>query len=309
MFDKQRVLDDLYDGLYLVTRGRRITYWNRAAETITGYRANEVIGLCCHEGPLKHVDGEGRDLCSQGCPLDWAMAHRQQNTADIFLHHKEGHRIPVRVKVSPYCDDGGEVIGAAELFADNTEAMLTLEHLAELETATLLDPLTGLGNRAYLESQAQRYLKEMVRQPKHIGVLAIEIDNLEAACDRLGSAKRQRILQVVAETLRANCRPLDLFGHVDDGSFVGLIHDVTSNQLFTVGRKLGILIDKSYIVVEAELLNVTVTVGGTILQPDDTLQDAVARCEKQLYLARKSGEKISIPLKFFAAGSGKGAME
>ena len=301
MFDSKLVLDNLYDGVYTVTKMRKITYWNRAAEAITGYSAEEIGNLHCYEGPLKHVDSEGRDLCAHGCPLSWAMAHRQNHQEDIFLHHKDGHRIPVRVKVTPLYDAAGATIGATELFSDHTEQMLALERLDELEKVALLDPLTRLANKAYLESELQRYLHEMVRQPKHVGILVIEIDAMESLSAELDMPTRDRLLQVVAESLRKNCRPFDLFGHLHEGCFVGLIHDVTSNQLYTVGRKLGILIGTSTFLLGDRLVGVTASIGGTILQPDDTFQAAMARSERQLQIARQESGGISIEVRFIQA--------
>lgn len=300
MIDCQAIVDGLYDGLYTVSRLRRISYWNPAAEAITGYSAADVAGLHCYEGPLRHVDEDGNDLCAEGCPLTWAMAHRCRHAANIFLHHRDGHRVPVRVKVSPLYAADGSVTGAVELFADNTEQMLALERIAELEDTALLDPLTHLANKTYLESQAERYLREMVRQPKNIGMLVVEINDFKRLCGELDNVSLNRLLQVVAETIRSNCRPLDLFGHVDDGCFVGLIHDVTGNQLFTVARKLSILAEKSYFMAGEQIVRATVSVGGTILHADDTFQGAVARCEKQIFAARQQGgQQVSIELRFF----------
>ena len=58
-----RIIDNLYDGLYFVNRDRIITYWNKAAERISGYAANEVVGRSCSDNILTHVDNEGRSLC------------------------------------------------------------------------------------------------------------------------------------------------------------------------------------------------------------------------------------------------------
>ncbi len=298
MFDGQAILDNLSDGVYTVSRDRRITYWNKAATAITGYHSREVEGLGCHDGPLKHVDGEGNDLCARGCPLLWAMLHNQQCEADAFLHHKEGHRIPVRVKIAPLCAPDHQVIGAVELFADNTEQMLALERIAELEQSSLLDPLTHLANKTYLENQAQRYLREMVRHPMHVGVLVIEIDHFDELCRTFPVAARNRLLQVVAETIRSNCRPFDLFGHVDDGCFVGLLHDVTSNQLYVVARKLHVLIESSHFFTGEQIVRVVVTVGGTMLRMEDSFQSAVARCENQLATARHEREDQHIAVFF-----------
>ena len=61
--DIQRMLDALKEGAYFVDRERRITYWNKAAERLTGFRSHEVIGHRCSEDILVHVDCEGKNLC------------------------------------------------------------------------------------------------------------------------------------------------------------------------------------------------------------------------------------------------------
>ncbi len=63
------ILDNLYDGVYFVDRERKITYWNKGAERITGYSAGEVIGIRCSDNILMHVDTRGTLLCKDLCPL------------------------------------------------------------------------------------------------------------------------------------------------------------------------------------------------------------------------------------------------
>ena len=43
----ERIFGNLHDGLYLVDRDRVITYWNKSAEQISGFAANEVVGTSC----------------------------------------------------------------------------------------------------------------------------------------------------------------------------------------------------------------------------------------------------------------------
>lgn len=65
----ERIIENLYDGLYFVDRDRIITYWNKAAEQISGFTANEVVGKPCSDDILTHVDIEGNNLCTGMCPL------------------------------------------------------------------------------------------------------------------------------------------------------------------------------------------------------------------------------------------------
>ena len=65
----ERIFENLNDGLYFVNKDRIITYWNKAAERITGFTAAEVMGRTCSDHILTHVDDDGRSLCAGMCPL------------------------------------------------------------------------------------------------------------------------------------------------------------------------------------------------------------------------------------------------
>jgi len=97
----QDLLDQISDGVYFVTLDRRITYWNGGAERITGYGAHEVLGHRCSEGILRHVDDTGQQLCLHGCPLAAVMKDGRPREAHLYLHHKDGHRVPVTVRPRP----------------------------------------------------------------------------------------------------------------------------------------------------------------------------------------------------------------
>ena len=43
------ILDNIQDGVYYVDIHRKIKFWNKGAEQITGYQADEMLGLECSE--------------------------------------------------------------------------------------------------------------------------------------------------------------------------------------------------------------------------------------------------------------------
>jgi PAS domain S-box-containing protein len=43
------VLENLNEGVFFADRNRRIEYWNKRAEKITGYKNSDIIGKCCNE--------------------------------------------------------------------------------------------------------------------------------------------------------------------------------------------------------------------------------------------------------------------
>jgi len=61
------MLNRMREGAYFVNIDKEITIWNKAVENITGYKKEEVLQMKCQNTPLKHVDGEGKLICEEGC--------------------------------------------------------------------------------------------------------------------------------------------------------------------------------------------------------------------------------------------------
>src|ERR1017187_5447325 len=81
----RQILDSLADGVYFVDTERRITYWNRGAEAISGYSAQDVLGRSCSDNLLVHANAEGCQLCLHGCPLLATLRDGANRQADVFL--------------------------------------------------------------------------------------------------------------------------------------------------------------------------------------------------------------------------------
>ncbi len=115
------VLNVLPDGLYITDTDRRVLFWNKAAEAITGWTAEQVIGQYCRDNLLKHTDQNGTPLCGEEqCPLHRAMVTGQSLVEPLLIYaqHSNGQRIPVEVMVSPLRDADGTIVGGVELFRD-----------------------------------------------------------------------------------------------------------------------------------------------------------------------------------------------
>lgn len=136
-------------GIYLTDPHRKILFWNQAAERITGFPAAEVVGKCCSENLLCHIDRHGKELCpTHFCPLHQSIKCGKSRTLEIFVFakHRGGGRIPVLISVSPIRDRSGGIIGGMEVFRDGT-----LE-FAQFQTARALQE-TFLPSAARIQRQ------------------------------------------------------------------------------------------------------------------------------------------------------------
>jgi PAS domain S-box-containing protein len=201
----RQILERVDEGVYFVDPARRITYWNPAAERITGYTAAEVEGRSCADDVLRHVSETGKPLCLTACPLSAVMRDGRLRQANVYLHHKSGHRVPVVVKGQPIIDAEGRVVGSVELFHQRTSAHVVVDDPFEVG----LDAVTGLvgrrsGQRRLVAAAASAGADDA------LGVLFVDVDRFKAVNDEHGHAMGDRVLRMVGQTLAHGLRPTDL---------------------------------------------------------------------------------------------------
>jgi diguanylate cyclase (GGDEF)-like protein/PAS domain S-box-containing protein len=286
----RQILDSLHDGVYYVNRQRQITYWNQAAEGITGYASSEVLGSRCSDNLLRHVDGEGNCLCLGSCPLAATLEDGEARAAAVFLHHKAGHRLPVAVRISPLRNPAGEIVGAVEIFHDNSEEVATLARLRDLEETAYLDALTGIANRKYLELFLAAKLNEFQRHGWAFGLILADVDLFKTVNDTFGHTTGDQVLKMVAQTLASNCRSFDLVGRWGGEEFLCVIgHAPTARHLHRTAERLRHLVQHSWVSLGELTIRVTVSLGATLARPEDTIPAMIQRADALLYRSKAGG--------------------
>ena len=283
------LLDNLSDGVYFVDRERRILYWNRGAERITGYRAEEVVGRFCFDNILMHVSPDGCALCRGLCPLARTIQDGRARENEVFLHHREGHRVPVLVRISPLRDEDGTMVGAVEVFSDNSSKVAALRKIEELQEVALLDPLTQLGNRRYCEITLADKFAEMARFGWTFGVLFMDLDEFKSVNDRYGHEVGDETLRIIAKTLLANTRTMDFIGRWGGEEFLAVIVNVDEVGLVQIAERFKMLVSQTTIEVEGGAIKVTISTGVTLAGPDDTQDSLMRRADALMYRAKAEG--------------------
>src|SRR5512146_1754256 len=87
------------DPVFATDRRNRIVFWNRSAEQVLGYTADEAAGASC-AGMLEGSDGHGNRYCSEVCPVT-QMAARSEvvRQFDLRLRAKDGRTVVVDVSI------------------------------------------------------------------------------------------------------------------------------------------------------------------------------------------------------------------
>lgn len=287
------MLGYLYEGVYFVDNQRTITYWNKGAEKITGYSADEVENCKCYDNILNHKDEFNNSLCLNGCPLHATIGDGKQREARVFLQHKKGHRVPVTVRTMPVYDENNEIAGAIEVFIDDKNEVKMLSNLELYRKEASEDQLTGIPNRRYIKAIIESKIIEFQEMNVPFGIAFVDIDFFKRINDDYGHDIGDDILKLVANTLESNLRKHDVVGRWGGEEFIAIFSDADTAGLSIITEKMRFLVEASKLRLADEEIHVTISIGATLSIKDDNIDTIVKRADDMMYQSKADGRNTT----------------
>ena len=273
-----------------------ITAMNVAAEKLTGYSREELVG----KSPLTLLHDE-KELTARACELD-SEGQGEREGFDVLtagavagemeekewtLVRRDGARTPVHLAMRAVTSDNGEVSGFVGIAFDITERKQMLDYVTHLATH---DQLTGLVGRALLQDKTVQAVDMARRYGTKVAVFMIDLDQFKRINDSLGHAAGDQILIETASRLRRAVRSTDIVARVGGDEFVVVMPDITS--VADVEQCAANLVAKlaPEISLDEHLMQVTASVGVCIYP--DFAADAkhlLKRADSAMYAAKENG--------------------
>jgi sigma-54 dependent transcriptional regulator, acetoin dehydrogenase operon transcriptional activator AcoR len=211
------VLDNLHDGVMAHTTNRRIFFFNKAAEAITGYSRDKVMGQDCHDVFPGRLCGGDCEFCENTISMGKANVKRR----DVSFTRPGGEDRTLRMSIMHLTETDGRDVGALVSFQDITELhqlKKRLKHHHSLEGLVGNDPKTLT-------------LFEHIREVSSVCVpVLIEGESgtgkelVANAIHHLGPRADKPFIAVNCGALPEGILESELFGHVK-GAFTGAIAD------------------------------------------------------------------------------------
>ncbi|MFV0423203.1 diguanylate cyclase [Oleidesulfovibrio sp.] len=286
-------LSSLSDGVCSINMDRKVVFWNRSAEQVCGCSAYDLIGTHCSEAAIcpaqkKHY------LCCDTCLLYKALQGETTISVPMHLHHQKGHKVSVMASFLPTFSDNKLINGAVQIFtiSPSPAPHILLNELQKLRKASLLDPLTAVGNRRY----GQQLIKQMDQSQQlygtPFGIFFIDIDDFKVINDTYGHETGDRVLKVVATTLAATIRSRDTLIRWGGEEFVVFVPNTTYTALGEMAERLRTHIENAWTNVHDTKLKVTVSIGGAFSQ-NTTALDAIDQADQAMYHSKATGKNKS----------------
>jgi len=163
---------------------------------------------------------------------------------------------------------------------------------ARLETMSNTDPLTGLYNRRYFDTELEQVLRICNRAEKPVNVMFLDVDNFKIINDEHGHGVGDKCLKVLAEVLRAHItRSGDLLARYGGEEFVLALPSTDPDQAVRIANVIREGVAARPVTVGHLILRQTVSIGvaGWVPGHDESPRLLLEAADKALYLAKERG--------------------
>ncbi|MBT2340356.1 GGDEF domain-containing protein [Pseudomonas fluorescens] len=158
-----------------------------------------------------------------------------------------------------------------------------------LDAQTTLDSLTELPNRRGFNLLAVQALHEAQREPRPLTALLLELDDFKRLDSTHGHIASDQLLSGFSRDLTQSLRHSDIVCRWSAEAFAVLLKDTDGQTGLKIAEKIRQHIEKQRYFCSGKQLLVTVSIGLTTVQDEDTLHSLLSRTDHALHRARQTG--------------------
>jgi diguanylate cyclase (GGDEF)-like protein/PAS domain S-box-containing protein len=269
------------DAIYSRDRDGRITSWNRAAELLFGYHAEEVLGRTAEFAAPPGRKDQVEELFTR------VLAGQRVERLETERLRKDGSLLPVALTISPTLGKDGTVTGVSTIARDMSAQKRYEDELRRLANT---DPLTGLTNRRRFFEELDQLLRYLHRYGRPGAVLMIDLDNLKEVNDTFGHEAGDAFITRVANTLASHARGSDLLARLGGDEFIMAVPEVDADGARLTAERLATALTSDLTDVAGNAMSTSASIGvaSFVGIEDVTADELVRRADEALYEAKRA---------------------
>lgn len=293
------VLDDLAVLMLAITDSGQHefeTYLQQLNERLEGFQSH------LHEASAGHADNStaARELDSQLREHVDGLQSSVQGAADVdsLKHILENRLEGLLVTMDEHKHErdrreqelAGRLQGLSERVASmEHEALGYREHLEEQRQKALLDPLTGLPNRAAWSEQVEREMLDWQENGGHLAMAILDLDHFKRINDNYGHLAGDKVLKIVADQLRKRLRGRDFIARFGGEEFVLLLPQTTPAVAAQMAEVLRATVEACPFHFKGERVVITTSIGLGAFRSGERGDQVLKRADAALYRAKEQG--------------------
>ena len=248
----------------------------RAIRTATPVSSIEIPSVC----KLFPFEREYHHIC---IPLTTA-----ENTLGVICF---------QIKKEEFTADVQKNISKAIRYINESIPILQEKRYAKkLKQAAVIDQLTGLFNRRYLESSMEMLTATVRRRQTTLGILMCDIDYFKEVNDHFGHDVGDEVLRQLGGILKKNVRTSDIVVRYGGEEFLIILMDCHPGKEIDIAEKIRKSVLKCDFTASGRQIRLTISIGISIFPEEDSknIWDSIKKADMALYEAKKAGRNRTI---------------
>ena len=280
LFSHLTLLESLYDAYYLIDADHRIVIWSRGAEKMFGQKRSDILGTPWSRSIVDYsVKGMNDSV------MHVAIQRLRSFMVTAKVKTKQGE-LEAEVQAIPFWDDRSVFRGACEIIHRQNSSRRGSERYQELQMAATRDPLTGLANRAELESR----LAKIHGESQHPGAepfsaIFLDIDHFKSINDNNSHQVGDQVLVDVAHLIEDELYSGELVARYGGEEFVVICPETALANAVQRADRLRRTVQAA----SPGKLKVTASFGVAQLEAGDTVDSVLRRADAAMYDAKQAG--------------------
>lgn len=278
------ILDNAAEGIFTFDRQGIIHSFNRSAEQLFGYGADEVVGrdITLLIPPPDAIDRRNGYLEHfMRTEINQLVGHEGEVTG----YHKDGASFHMALKVSAVVLDDKEMYTA--LAADISERRALIDRLKSMAEH---DGLTGLYNRGYFHEELERLVELTKRNKQPSALFYIDLDHFKYVNDALGHAAGDRLLIEISKILVKRARKSDLIARLGGDEFTVLLNSIPVEEIHSAAESFRRALADYPFRAGAEQVDIGCSIGVSMITEETrSAGEALSQADISCHLAKRSG--------------------
>jgi diguanylate cyclase (GGDEF)-like protein/PAS domain S-box-containing protein len=273
----EAALDNLPEGIALLSVERQVVFWNRSAKAITGHAGMDLLGRAVPEKLRALLEG-----CAAHEEPQPDSGPQQGHGTLVHVQHKLGHDVQAMARIMVLRDELGGQIGTAAVFhsAENLEA---LPHGECCES-------DGLGaSQADLEDRLEALFEDFTHGGLAFGLLWITVDQAHELRKTHGAGACEAMIEKVERVLAQGLRPAEELGRWGDDEFLIISHEPAPEMLAAHAQALAGLARTADFRWWGDRVSLTVSIGAAQAHLDVTLAQLLESAQEAMISSIHTG--------------------
>ena len=271
---------------YLKQLNERLeSFQNNLQAASEGHAEGRSAADDLHSQLREHVDGLQNSM-QDAVDLN-SLKHLLENRLEGLLGTMDQHQQQRNAREQ---EVAAHLQGLAERIAQmEQQAQGYREHLEEQRQKALIDPLTGLPNRAAWGERLQYEVEQWQIHGNPLLIAMLDLDHFKRINDGYGHLAGDKVLKIIAAQLRRHLRPVDFIARFGGEEFVLLMPDTPLTTGLQLVDKLRTAIEACPFHFKGEPVTITLSIGVSAFRAGDRSDQVLKRADEALYRAKHRG--------------------